>query len=166
MIVPEGVLFRGGPDRKVRMELLEQFNLHTILSLPAGCFLPYTAVKTNILFFDRPKAAPNEGEHATKAVWYYELTNDGFELQTNRRPIEGDQLPDFLKTQKKFSETKRSWRLTIDEIISRDFDLSVMNPNHSHDFAYRSALEVLQSLKSDEERILNLLVELEEVLEQ
>ncbi|MFO6407703.1 class I SAM-dependent DNA methyltransferase, partial [Pseudomonas aeruginosa] len=46
VVIPEGVLFRGGPDQKVRKELLEQFKVHTILSLPAGCFLPYTGVKT------------------------------------------------------------------------------------------------------------------------
>lgn len=53
VIIPEGVLFRGGPDQKVRKELLEQFKVHTILSLPAGCFLPYTGVKTNVILFDR-----------------------------------------------------------------------------------------------------------------
>jgi type I restriction enzyme M protein len=57
VVVPEGVLFRGGPDQKVRKELLEQFDVHTILSLPAGCFLPYTGVKTNVIFFDRARTA-------------------------------------------------------------------------------------------------------------
>ena len=40
VIIPEGVLFRGGPDAKVRERLLREFDVHTILSLPAGCFLP------------------------------------------------------------------------------------------------------------------------------
>ena len=40
VIIPEGVLFRGGPDAKVRERLLQDFDVHTILSLPAGCFLP------------------------------------------------------------------------------------------------------------------------------
>jgi type I restriction enzyme M protein len=71
VVIPEGVLFRGGPDQKVRKELLEQFNVHTILSLPAGCFLPYTGVKTNVIFFDRPKDGSG-----TESVWFYELTND------------------------------------------------------------------------------------------
>ena len=68
VVIPEGVLFRGGPDQKVRKELLEQFNVHTILSLPAGCFLPYTGVKTNVIFFDRPKDGSG-----TESVWFYEL---------------------------------------------------------------------------------------------
>jgi len=91
VVIPEGVLFRGGPDQKVRKELLEQFNVHTILSLPAGCFLPYTGVKTNVIFFDRLK-----DDCGTRSVWYYELTNDGFELKQTRKPINGEQISDFL----------------------------------------------------------------------
>ena len=53
VVVPEGVLFRGGADQRVRERLLREFNVHTVLSLPAGCFLPYTGVKTNVLFFNR-----------------------------------------------------------------------------------------------------------------
>ena len=91
VIIPEGVLFRGGPDAKVRERLLQDFDVHTILSLPAGCFLPYTGVKTNVLFFDR-----REDARGTESVWYYELANDGFELKQTRRPVEGSQIPDFL----------------------------------------------------------------------
>jgi len=62
VIVPEGVLFRGGPDARVRKRLVEEFKVHTVLSLPAGCFLPYTGVKTNVIFFDRPKdGSPQTG---------------------------------------------------------------------------------------------------------
>lgn len=165
VIVPEGVLFRGGPDGKVRQELLEHFDLHTILSLPAGCFLPYTAVKTNVLFFNRPEADPEDGSFSTKGVWFYELTNDGFELQSTRKPVDGNQLPDFLEKQVAKVESEQSWFLPINEIESRGFDLSVVNPNRSHDFDHRPALEVLQSIKSKEERIIDLLGELERVLE-
>ncbi len=87
VVVPEGVLFRGGPDQKVRKELLDQFKVHTILSLPAGCFLPYTGVKTNVLFFDRA-----EDGSGTKSIWYYDLTNDGFELKQTRKPSQGQSI--------------------------------------------------------------------------
>ena len=70
--------------------------MHTVLSLPAGCFLPYTGVKTNVIFFDRPKADPKTDEWATSSVWFYELTNDGFELKSTRKPMDGNQLPNFL----------------------------------------------------------------------
>ncbi|MDD3813124.1 MAG: class I SAM-dependent DNA methyltransferase [Desulfocapsaceae bacterium] len=161
VVIPEGVLFRGGPDQKVRKELLEQFNVHTILSLPAGCFLPYTGVKTNVIFFDRPK----DGS-ATKNVWFYELTNDGFELKSTRKPLEGNQIPDFLAKWQMREEDENSWSIPIEEIIERGYDLSAKNPNRKDDYEHRPALELVQSIKAKEERIMDLLNELEGILEK
>jgi type I restriction enzyme M protein len=165
VIIPEGVLFRGGPDQKVRQELLEHFNVHTILSLPAGCFLPYTGVKTNVLFFNRPETEPKPGKFATKDVWYYELTNDGFELKQTRRPIDGNQFPDFLKKWEKRTKGDNSWGVAVNEIAERGYDLSAKNPNRKDDYEHRPALELVQSIRVKEERILDLLGELEGILE-
>ena len=161
VIVPEGVLFRGGPDQKVRKELLEQFNLHTILSLPAGCFLPYTGVKTNVLFFDKMA----DGS-CTKSVWFYDLTNDGFELKQTRKPIAGGQLADFVAKWPMRLESERSWSMTIEEVAAKAFDLSAKNPNTQDDPEHRPALALVQSIKSKEERVVELLGELEALLEE
>ena len=57
IVVPEGVLFQGNNAfKQVKQELLENFNVHTILSLPTGIFLPYSPVKTNVVYFDRKGA--------------------------------------------------------------------------------------------------------------
>jgi len=132
VVIPEGVLFRGGPDQKVRKELLEYFNVHTILSLPAGCFLPYTGVKTNVIFFDRPKTQPKSGKMATKSVWFYELTNDGFELKQTRKPIEGSQIPESnaattcrprTQTAKTITNTARRWKGELEEILESKYEV-------------------------------------------
>lgn len=159
VVIPEGVLFRGGPDQKVRKELLEHFNVHTILSLPAGCFLPYTSVKTNVIFFDRPRNG-----HGTKKVWFYELTNDGFDLKSTRKPIEGSQIPDFLAKWNKCAESENSWTVNIENIVERGYDLSAKNPNRNDNYEHRPALELVQSIKAKEERIMDLLGELENIL--
>lgn len=161
VIIPEGVLFRGGPDAKVRKKLVEEFKVHTILSLPAGCFLPYTGVKTNVIFFDRP----NDGS-VTDKVWYYELTNDGFELKQTRRPIPGEQLSDFLAKQESHKKGENSWSVSVKELVKREYDLSARNPNRKDDYEHRPALELVQSIKTKEERIIELLTELEEMLEK
>lgn len=160
VVIPEGVLFRGGPDQKVRKELLEHFNIHTILSLPAGCFLPYTGVKTNVIFFNRPKDGSG-----TRSVWFYELTNDGFELKSTRRPIEGEQISDFLNKWEKKGEGKNSWTVPVEEILERGYDLSAKNPNRQDDYEHRPALGLVQSIKAKEERIMDILGELEGILE-
>ena len=51
IVLPEGVLFQTNQAfARVKQMLLEDFNLHTVVSLPAGVFLPYSGVKTNVLF--------------------------------------------------------------------------------------------------------------------
>jgi len=161
VIVPEGVLFRGGPDQKVRKELLEHFRLHTILSLPAGCFLPYTGVKTNVIFFDR-----TEDGAGTDSVWYYVLTNDGFELKQTRKPIPGSQFPDFLAKWRDRTAGENSWTVPIADIVARGYDLSAKNPNKADDYEHRPALDLIQSIKTKEGRISELLDELEALLER
>lgn len=161
VVVPEGVLFRGGPDQKVRKELLEQFDVHTILSLPAGCFLPYTGVKTNVIFFDK-----REDGQGTETVWFYDLTNDGFELKQTRKPIAGGQLPDFLAKQQGREVGGNSWVVAISDIAAKGYDLSAKNPSREEDYEHRPVLELVQSIKTKEERILELLCEIESVLEQ
>lgn len=160
VIIPEGVLFRGGPDAKVRKKLIEEFRLITVLSLPAKCFLPYTGVKTSVLFFDRP----SDGS-ITDKVWFYDLTNDGFELKQTRRPIAGGQLPDFLDKWEQRAKGDNSWCISVKDIIKRGFDLSARNPKRKDEYEHMPALELVQSVKIKEERILDLLGELEAILE-
>lgn len=160
VIVPEGVLFRGGPDAKVRERLVRELRLHTVLSLPAGCFLPYTGVKTNVLFFDRPMDGST-----TESVWYYELTNDGFDLKQTRKPIPGDQLPDFLAKWERRVDGENSWTVAVADIEKRGWDLTARNPNRKDDYEHRPALELVRSIQVKEQRILDLLGELEGMLE-
>ena len=136
---------------------MEEFNLHTILSLPAGCFLPYTGVKANVIFFNREPDG-----RKTEAVWYYELTNDGFELKQGRKPIPGGQIPDFLDKVSMRAESQCSWLTKVGEF--KNYDLSAQNPNRKDDYEHRPALELVQSMKTKQERINDLLQEIEDLL--
>ncbi len=81
VVVPEGVLFRNDL-KKIRQYLCENSKLHSIISLPQGVFLPYTGVKTSILYFT------NKGEKTSK-YWYFKVNNDGFSLDAKRQKIKG-----------------------------------------------------------------------------
>lgn len=71
VVLPDNVLFEGSTGRKIRNDLMEKCNLHTILRLPTGIF--YAAgVKTNVLFFDKPTDI-NQDKGNTKKVWVYDL---------------------------------------------------------------------------------------------
>jgi type I restriction enzyme M protein len=68
VVLPDNVLFEDGDGQKIRRDLMDKCNLHTILRLPTGIF--YAAgVKTNVLFFTRGKTEVNN----TKNVWFYDM---------------------------------------------------------------------------------------------
>jgi type I restriction enzyme M protein len=68
LILPDNVLFEEGTGTKVRADLMDKCNLHTILRLPTGIFYAQ-GVKTNVLFFTR--GATDTGN--TRHVWIYDL---------------------------------------------------------------------------------------------
>mgnify|MGYP000920804524 CR=1 FL=1 len=71
VVLPDNVLFEGGIGKTIRRDLMEKCNLHTILRLPTGIF--YAAgVKTNVLFFSKPKDEKKDKGN-TKNVWVYDL---------------------------------------------------------------------------------------------
>lgn len=73
VVLPDNVLFEEGIGTKIRGDLLEKCNLHTILRLPTGIFYAQ-GVKTNVLFFTRGQYQEKGGEHGnTKQVWVYDM---------------------------------------------------------------------------------------------
>ncbi len=68
VVLPDNVLFEENTGTKIRQDLMDKCNLHTILRLPTGIFYAQ-GVKTNVLFFQRGK----KDEGNTKAVWIYDL---------------------------------------------------------------------------------------------
>lgn len=136
----------------IRKTLLENCNLHTVLDLPGGTFTG-AGVKTVVLFFEKGKA--------TKKVWYYQLNLDRNLGKTN--PLNENDLAEFVKLQKTFTESKNSWIVNIKDIDQSTFDLSVKNPNKKEETALRQPQTILEEMKTlDEEsaEILNSILEL------
>jgi len=69
VVLPDNVLFEEGAGTKIRADLVDKCNLHTILRLPTGIFYAQ-GVKTNVLFFTRGKEKDTGN---TKQVWIYDL---------------------------------------------------------------------------------------------
>ena len=102
VVVPEGALFGStGAHKDLREKLLREYELQAVVSLPAGVFKPYAGVKTSVLVFRRSATEPEEGEAATRQVWFYEIRNDGYDpdkIQGGGRPETPEQndIPDLL----------------------------------------------------------------------
>lgn len=92
VVLPDNVLFQDGDGQKVRADLMEKCDLHTILRLPTGIFYAQ-GVKTNVLFFTRG----NTEKGNTKEVFFYDLrTNMPSFGKTN--PLAESHFKEFEET--------------------------------------------------------------------
>lgn len=91
VVLPDNVLFADGDGEKIRCDLMDKCNLHTVLRLPIGIFYAQ-GVKTNVLFFTR--GTTDKGN--TQDVYFYDLrTNMPSFGKTN--PLKVEDFADFVK---------------------------------------------------------------------
>ena len=119
----------------LRKELLQSCNLHTILDLPGGVFQG-AGVKTVVLFFDKGAK--------TRKIWYYQLDLGRNLGKTN--PLNDDDLAEFVKLQKTFAKSPKSWTVDAKDINQETFDLSVKNPNNNGEAKHRTPQEILDEI--------------------
>jgi type I restriction enzyme M protein len=154
IVVPEGVLFQtNSAFKQVKQELLENFNLHTILSLPAGVFLPYSGVKTNVLFFER--------SGGTSDVWYYECEPE--QKLTKNKPITDGHLKEFVELYASRETTELSWTVPFSK-LTEDYDLSAKNPAKQKDAEHLAPSDILKQIRTKEKLVSGLLDEIESLL--
>jgi type I restriction enzyme M protein len=169
MVVPEGTLFRGGAFGEVKRDLLDQFNLHMVVSLPPGTFAPYSDVKTALIFFERPGP--------TREIWYYELPlPEGLKKFGKGSPIQDEHFKEARELYKAWDAyqkglgpreaclSERSWIVPVEEIQARGYDLTARNPNRKETEALPAPIEIVASLLEGEREILSIVEELDELL--
>ena len=171
VVLPDNVLFADGDGEKIRKDLMEKCNLHTILRLPTGIFYAQ-GVKTNVLFFTRGKT----DKANTKEVWIYDLRNDMPSFgKTN--PLKKDDFDDFvvcyadgnLSARKETYSTENlngRWRkFTYKEILARDktsLDITWMkSESGTDDYTLE---ELLTQIKEKSENISKAVAELEALI--
>lgn len=161
IVLPEGVLFRGDAFAQVKWELLEEYNLHTIVSLPPGVFANVTASgqgpKTNLLFFDR--TGP------TKETWYYELQPPPGTKYTKANAIQDEHMEDAWTKWQNRALSENSWIMPVRELVERGYDLTAKNPNRKEDYEHRSPEELAVSILDKEREIAAIVEEVQGLLE-
>ena len=108
IIVPEGIIFQNQTAYKDLRKMLVENSLVAVVSLPAGCFNPYSGVKTSILFLDRSLARQSD------AIAFFKVENDGFGLGAQRRAFDKNDLPHVKVELHAYFQTVRSLQPTID----------------------------------------------------
>jgi type I restriction enzyme M protein len=123
VVLPDNVLFESGVGAKIREDLMDKCDLHTILRLPTGIFYAQ-GVKTNVLFFKR--GVTDKGN--TKEVWVYDLRTN-MPSFGKRTPLTEKHFEDFVKAYE--AEDRSSIKderfnvFTCEEIQKKDNSLDI-----------------------------------------
>src|SRR5262249_23332026 len=131
VVLPDGILFGDGIKRRIKKNLLEQCNLHTIVRLPDSVFKPYASVGTNLLFFDKGRP--------TSDVWFYEhRVPSEQKAYSMSRPIHEAHFNECVRwwggfDRKNRKESEVAWRVSSTEIEARNYNLAIKNPHNSVD---------------------------------
>lgn len=163
VVLPDGTLFGEGVKTKIKQLLTQECNLHTIVRLPNGVFAPYTGIKTNLLFFT--KGQP------THEVWFYEHPYpDGVKNYNKTKPMKyeefaaeqawwGDEADGFAAR----VENEQAWKVSIDDIIARNFNLDIKNPHVSEQISHDPD-ELLARYATEQAEIQQLRDQLKDIL--
>jgi type I restriction enzyme M protein len=121
----------------LRKTLLESCNLHTVLDCPSGTFQG-AGVKTVVLFFEKGTR--------TRKVWFYQLDPSRNLGKTN--PLNDADLAEFVKLQKTFADSPKSWSVDTKNIDLATSDLSVKNPKGGEAVAHRTPQEIMDEISA------------------
>src|SRR6266478_3028870 len=119
----------------LRKLLLESCTLHTVLDCPGGVFQG-AGVKTVVLFFEKGTK--------TRKIWFYQLDPGRNLGKTN--PLNDEDLAEFVKLQKTFADSPKSWTVDSKTIDQTTFDLSVKNPNGGEAVAHLSPKQIIDEI--------------------
>ena len=168
VVLPDGFLFGEGMKTRLKEKLLNECNLHTIVRLPNGVFNPYTGIKTNILFFTKK---PENEQPGTSHVWFYEHPYpEGVTSYNKTKPMrfkefeteiawwgtEEDGFKDRI-------ETEQAWRVNIEDIDARNYNLDIKNP-HVGDQISHDPEQLLADYQQQQDEIQGLREQLKTIL--
>ncbi len=157
IVLPDGSLTGEGVKQRIRQKLLEDCNLHTIIRLPNSVFKPYATVATNLLFFEKGKS--------TKDVWYYQHKyHEGVKSYSKTNPLKLEELEPIKKWWEKRVENEVAWKVSIDTIIERGYDLDIKNPNAVQKENEETSNEILARIDTEQNKIHEIVGKLKSLL--
>lgn len=123
VIVPHGVLFRGGSEGSIRKQLLKENIIDAVIGLPAGLFQT-TGIPVAILVIDRSREEGGENEK-NKDVFFIEASKE-YKPNKAQNILEEKNIDRIYSTYKKRKDTEKFARkVSLKEIEDNDFNLNI-----------------------------------------
>lgn len=154
VIVPHGVLFRGGAEGKIRQKFIEENLLDTVIGLPANLFYG-TGIPAAILVFKRKKE--------NDSVLFIDASRE-FESGSNQNRLREEDLEKIMETswQRAFVD-KYAYLADFTEIQENDFNLNI--PRYVDTFEPEPLVD-MESVNSEIIELKREITEIEEKMSQ
>lgn len=116
VVVPHGVLFRGGQEGIIRKSLIEEDILETVIGLPANIFYG-TGIPTAILIFNKGKKSDD--------ILFIDASNEYAKEKTQNKLRNADIKKIANTCKKRKTIDKYSYLAKIGEIKENEFNLNI-----------------------------------------
>lgn len=161
IVVPNGILSGDGVIARIKKQLIDEFQLHTIVRLGEGVFEPYTPIPCNLLFFEY-------GE-ATKEIWYYEIRPpENRRKYSKTKPLLYEEFNEIRLWWKNRQENENAWKAELFDFLLKDeegnlvnVDLDSKNPNRKSEYVYSEPIDLMRTIIQKEETVMKLMKEIE-----
>jgi len=139
VIVPHGVLFRGGAEGVIRQKFVEENILDAVIGLPPNLFYG-VSIPVAVLVFKKGRK--------TKDLLFIDASRE-FEKEKTQNKLRTEDIEKIIKTYKEYkTNDKYSYRATLDEIKENEFNLNI--PRYVDIFEDEEEIDIAKTQKEIE----------------
>ena len=119
VVVPHGVLFRGGQEGKIRESVIKENLLSAVIGLPSNLFYG-TGIPAALMIFDKARKPNGKGD-----VLFIDASRE-YEQETNRSKLRPQDIDKIVETYRKRKEIEKYSRAApFAEIQENEFNLNI-----------------------------------------
>jgi type I restriction enzyme M protein len=141
VVVPHGVLFRGGQEGKIREAMIRENLLDAVIGLPANLFYG-TGIPAALMIFDRSRKFGRD-------VLFIDASRE-FEQSTNQNRLRPQDIEKIVTTfRKRQAVDKYAYPASLKEIEENEFNLNI--PRYVDTFEPKPEIDIAATRKEIEQ---------------
>ena len=141
VVVPHGVLFRGGQEGKIREAMIRENLLDAVIGIPANLFYG-TGIPAALMIFDKSRKTGKE-------VLFIDASRE-FEQSTNQNKLRPQDTEKIVTTYRKRQEVEKyAYPATFKEIEENEFNLNI--PRYVDTFEPEPEIDIAATQKEIEQ---------------
>ncbi|MDB8576446.1 N-6 DNA methylase [Turicibacter sanguinis] len=151
VVLPHGILFRGGAEGKIRQGLVKEDLIEAIIGLPANLFYG-TGIPATIILYNKGKEEARQNK-----IFFIDASRD-FQEGKNQNVLRDEDVEKIVSTFDNYEEIEKYSRIvTLDEIKENDYNLNISRyidtTEEEEQIDVAKVIQELQQLELEREKI-------------